>query len=584
MSTTSSDHADALASLLQNLHGWEYAGGAAYQAIEDAGKRFKNANYDRGESDLDWVVSLKHHVPELPEPLLAMAYAARAPSDERMAGTLLCIVQRLDELLAPDLLDTDEGALLKARYRAQGRMNTDPARGWLIPGTPSFVIPPDIDPPPAANPPYAEGDLFGASQVAASLLNCRWLPVTNDTVANCGMPRRDAMQAAADLGKLAPPRIAFTVKSLIRADDISWQDSDRPLTIAVAPLLEVAADVDFSVDTVKNCYHVMPLYPRQRLADVVKRAADARADLLLLPEMSVRSDDLAYLQDQLFNKALGTGFPRFALAGVIQDKGGYCPQGCAPRPTNCAHWRTGPRNSVVVIDASTGDIRLQQDKLTAWDISAATCGDFGLTPPTGGGHMVEDIHSGDTVTLVDLPGLGRVLSLICADLGAAQPGDWLMRHAGITTVHAPIMDRSLCWQWTGVPVHHWAIRRAHRLAWHGALTIVTNSMVLQERNNAAQPCWIAADYDGSASGDDGRLAATGIVIAALPRIDRSVPAIAYQQPLATTNGPIVHMLVLDPYHRYPLPPPMPQARWQFGKARGFESLKAKHGLLTDPHP
>jgi hypothetical protein len=98
---------------------------------------------------------------------------------------------------------------------------------------------------------------------------------------------------------------------------------------------------------------------------------------------------------------------------------------------------------------------------------------------------------GDTVWIADLAGVGRFLTLICADMDYDKSGHWLIRNVAVDWLHAPIMDKSIaCRAIGGGKFESWIVERAYTAAKLGVpRVIVTNSLFLTLRMNVtnAQP-------------------------------------------------------------------------------------------------
>ena len=176
---------------------------------------------------------------------------------------------------------------------------------------------------------------------------------------------------------------------------------------------------------------------------------------------------------------------------------------------------------------------LEQDKLSHWNLGEAAQSRFGLLGkyPV---PLLEDTQPGNSITIAELPGLGRLLTLICADLSANQPGDWIAENIGIDWLHAPIMDGSSCWT---QPRVQWAIRRAERAAGAGTAAVVTNSMALTFWNNQV----IARESAKDAAYPYRIYTECGIALAVLPRAD-SIKMQHVTEPMPPRRSPVVHLI------------------------------------------
>jgi len=545
----SSAVSDALAQLCQRLHAWALPSspmGAAWRLLVESSA----ADLENWSDDEAALVS------EAASTLNASTLAA--------AKRVRVLLAALDARHDPVLLSADEtGASALANYRALGRFNGLVEDGWLIPARAYIGTVPEQPDESLVIPPHVT--MESPSPITSWLVHCRWVPSQLPAeVCDWILPVREGESQAKRLARTPADAIMMEVISLPG----TLAEREQLPQLALAPLIEGANDFQILRCSNTDLYTIRPRYPRERLEMVL--AATKDIDVLLFPEMSLRETDLPYLQDLLAAK--GSAGAHLVLAGIVDAPTDDCGNVC---DSFCRHHTLEDigRNYMVVID-SDGTVIAEQDKLTAWDIAGDAAADFGLPPPAGT-RLIENIRGGDKLVLIDHPAFGRILNLICSDLYDRYPTDWLIRNGGVELVHAAIMDRSLCWRWTGVPLHNWAIRRAHRAAWHGAMTIVTNSMGLQVRNNDVQPRWDVTAVPPSGL-SDGRLTRCGIGFAALPDNDQGVSIIHLSADLIPATKPIVRRF--DFAAAVPMPPASPESRWQFGKPKAFKALEALYGV------
>jgi hypothetical protein len=149
------------------------------------------------------------------------------------------------------------------------------------------------------------------------------------------------------------------------------------------------------------------------------------------------------------------------------------------------------RNYAVAFDAN-GDQPdgFRQLKLSHWDLTHSEQDRFGIThyqAPHGAlsDPIEENSRPADCLSVLEIPGVGRTATLICADMSQNNPGDWLSINAVLDWLYAPIMDKSTCWQISdrkNTP-RPWIVRRSYRSArLTRTLVITTNSIALS--------CWV----------------------------------------------------------------------------------------------
>ncbi len=271
------------------------------------------------------------------------------------------------------------------------------------------------------------------------------------------------------------------VARMPRAGDPRGEVGDRPV-VAVAPVLQDKADATVEIRASTGRYGVRIRYDPARLHGIVSTAVEGGAHLLFMPEMTVDAEHVPTLASAI-RRAVGgwtrsrRALPqlRFVVAGLAHASG------------------DAGNNSIVVLDAEGREI-LRQDKLCRWNLKWYHQRNYGIVPtcPEDAPDLVEDIPGGTRVHLADLDGLGRFLTLICADMDHDRPGDWLVRNLSVDWLHAPIMDRSIAWSRDAAGVlQPWIVARANRATENGAArVVVTNSVILTlllNEHNGANP-------------------------------------------------------------------------------------------------
>jgi predicted amidohydrolase len=267
----------------------------------------------------------------------------------------------------------------------------------------------------------------------------------------------------------------------------------------IAPILERKDEVVVTRCRDGTAYLVQPADLSARVDRIVDAALGSGATILVMPEMVLSKDALATLRTAIrlrvadYAEANRSLPPlRWTFAGVVEPQG------------------DGVRNYVVVLDAE-GEPVAEQDKFSRWNLTEDEQRQYALVPDgeTPPAMLYEAIEPASHACILELPGLGRVVVLICADMDVPQPGDWLFANSGLDWTYAPIMDRTRVPNRRRGSVGPWIVKRAHRAACMSqARVIVTNSMALtfmvNETNSArrltypeATECHVALLLDGA---------------------------------------------------------------------------------------
>jgi len=246
------------------------------------------------------------------------------------------------------------------------------------------------------------------------------------------------------------------------------------LVVAVAPMAEATGDVQMSVTDGR--YSLLPSYPLARIDQVLKRAVERDAHVLLMPEMTVDEANLPQVADSI-EKARADYFAKFGQAPSLR----YVMAGVTAAPDDYGL----AKNYIVVLD-SDGAIVVKQEKLRHWNLGPGALARFDIEArcPAARGRdlLYENTPPGRRVTVTDLNGIGRMFALICADMNQDQPGHWLLENLQIDWLYSPIMDGSTCWTQAGASP--WIIDRSARAAKIGASRVmVANSMTMTQWNN-----------------------------------------------------------------------------------------------------
>lgn len=283
-------------------------------------------------------------------------------------------------------------------------------------------------------------------------------------------------------------------------------------SIAIAPLAERGSDLAFIPSPCGSKYGLLLSYDETRFADSLTRALEQGVHILLIPEMALPEGDPLDFDDrmrQLFLDVLADyyardgqiGELRLVLAGVLgntRDDGYH-------------------RNYAVAFDArGEQPTDFRQLKLSHWNITRGEQDRFGITQHLRPGSdlsdpIIENSLPAGQLAVLEIPGVGRTATLICADMSQNNPGDWLSINAVLDWLYAPIMDKSTCWQIADQmsTKRPWIVERTYRSArLTGTMVITSNSMSLSrwvnQANRLAGNTWPAYSDVGIGLAIDGR--------------------------------------------------------------------------------
>ena len=241
--------------------------------------------------------------------------------------------------------------------------------------------------------------------------------------------------------------------------------------IMITPLLENEAHIALSENAGR--YRVNTVDRSQIVPTIVAKAYEEQGTVLFAPEMAFNGDAFESLRIELADAhaKFSSKFRRspplaYTIVGVLE----------AGQPDD--------ENYVAVL-GPTGALLAKQPKITRWDLGKDEQCMLGLgtDPNTRPDYLEEAIGPAGEVELIELPGLGRLLILICADMDVDEPGDFLYVNGGLDWVYAPIMDRSRTPRRDGGR-EDWIVDRAVRAATATkACVVVTNSIPLTAISN-----------------------------------------------------------------------------------------------------
>lgn len=378
-------------------------------------------------------------------------------------ATALKAIGILDEWHAPvtanlagERMVFEEGHMEAATtYDVHGRFNRDPSLGVLIPRYGSaWRTAPTQDTRNAILREY--DDAFELASVGGQLKCTVALPAT--------------IRASHPDNGDGPDRDVTVVYQPLAAATMS-DGRPAPHRVLVAPILEARADVEMAISPDAAHYHVTPLDLGGRIDSILDQAYAAKASLVFMPEMVLSAACYSHLKHTLRDRHAAYSDTHSAppelswlLMGVADEL-------------------AGQRRNYVAVLASDGEVIVEQHKLSKWNLTKDEQKGYDLLPPAGDApdFLKEDIEPSPTIHIVDLPAVGRLVVLICADMEIRDPGTWLFANAGINWVYSPIMDRSRSPTVVDGQFQNWIVRRAHRAALATrSRVVVTNSMPLSE--------------------------------------------------------------------------------------------------------
>ncbi len=348
----------------------------------------------------------------------------------------------------------EEHELLLDKIAIEGRLNDNPDKGIVVgrlaPGERYFRL-------------ENEGiDWNGKPshyEIVLSLLeNCLFLP------AKVGAGDPD------DENFTLVRQIDLTFQRIL-PEDYSFTRHHNELRMAFAPVAETTDDAEIWVDGDK--YSISSRVSFERFENIIKKSLSCNAEILLLPEMSL---SYKFLEDfrgavrsmrkiAVQSNSDAISALRLIFVGVIKE----------PDFFGGKH-----RNFVVAINGM-GDVLFSQEKLSHWNLNERAMSRFGLDNIGYASPLYENTEPGSEIKIIEISGLGRLVTLICADMSHDMPGDWILDNIGLDWLFAPIMDGSTCWTQGALP---WIVKRALRATkMSGTTAVVSNSMVMTHWNN-----------------------------------------------------------------------------------------------------
>ncbi|MEI9850332.1 MAG: nitrilase-related carbon-nitrogen hydrolase [Sphingomonas sp.] len=207
----------------------------------------------------------------------------------------------------------------------------------------------------------------------------------------------------------------------------------KPFIVGFAPLGQARDDIaieDLIEDSLR-WYDAQPIDLGARAAQAVEALCKAGANVIIFPEATMHASAHASLR-----AAIAEFGYRSQLRLVIA--------GSTPRDNRGGK----PFNEAILYDARGAEIG-RQSKLHRWNLDEGQRRPLGLAPDMPADQkLFERITPGDSVTIFEMPGLGRLVVMICEDLSRSEPGAFLRSNLMLDWVFTPILDKSIeSWRW-----------------------------------------------------------------------------------------------------------------------------------------
>jgi predicted amidohydrolase len=331
-----------------------------------------------------------------------------------------------------------------------GRLNEEEALGSVIPKQPRWGLH------------SAEGELDAAREEAGGQC-CRAPDLVNAILNQVAVLPPKLRADDPDGGLDGKREIAVRYRVFDGFGRKPLPVDDREIKVAFAPLTESATEITVNFPGEhegRRWYDVIPDDFGERIRKVFREMCAEGAHIVVFPECTIRQDLLPDLRAAVRAQAKDSSIV-LVVAGIsspVDNKGHYS------------------RNHVVVLD-ERGNIVLSHDKLMRWNLKKWERDNYGLVcrGVSDDERVYENILPGEELQIVELPGLARMVVLICADMNAGEPGDWLRRNMQLDWTFAPLLDsETQLARWIGKDSE-----RAARIA--RSRVVVINSMSLQQR-------------------------------------------------------------------------------------------------------
>lgn len=204
---------------------------------------------------------------------------------------------------------------------------------------------------------------------------------------------------------------------------------DKPVSrIGIAPIAEDANDLAFEAHDREGVFY-LDAVPRDeaatgiRAAKLVIKLLDAGVDLVALPELVMSPAAVAEVVAAL------RGRPSVSDALVVLGSG----LSADKAPGGVLSY-----NEAVVLDGGGREI-FRQRKMHHYNMAAERLRKCQL-PMKGDGPHIENVAAGRRLEVRDVPGVGRLIILICEDLAQAEPGHRAASALRPDWVVTPVLD------------------------------------------------------------------------------------------------------------------------------------------------
>ena len=193
---------------------------------------------------------------------------------------------------------------------------------------------------------------------------------------------------------------------------------------------------------------------RERIATVIESLDASDAMIGLVPELMLTPDLLATWQKELADRQRGESRLHWLLVG----SGALTSE----RP---------PKNTAVLLNARTGEVIAEQDKLYPFNLSTEDLELWNLTNRLGDEQVDEDLKPGERLFILEASGM-RVAIMVCEDLGKVVDLAGFVRDFGVSHVLVPVFARPN-------QDHRWERAAADVHAQNtGSTIVVANSLVM----------------------------------------------------------------------------------------------------------
>jgi predicted amidohydrolase len=205
--------------------------------------------------------------------------------------------------------------------------------------------------------------------------------------------------------------------------------------LGIAPIAEDAEDLTFTASSRsgRGYLDARPSNPAAlgaRMTEVVATLLDQGAGIVALPELVSSSEAIDALQKHLRSRSTG-GHSAILVCGSGLSK--------APCP------KTGRYFNEATIMTSKGKVLFRQQKIHPFNMASDRMTECQVAqdPSHVGKPHMEDIAASSTLTVCDVPDIGRIIVMICEDFEQAAPTGALALSTRPDWIFAPVLDVSL---------------------------------------------------------------------------------------------------------------------------------------------